>query len=150
MAKKYANAYRVVSRDTVQAYETGDFSAVPNLDGAYMKKTFESMNKNQYLDDVKYLHFFKFMGDARNYLEEMQDVAPNVDFCVLEFNFDDKMLRQLSGTGFYHSKAYNKQIAVTEYIVPVDVYDAKANFLGEVAPSELEHSFGTFVEDTYY
>ena len=41
MAKKYANAYRVVSRDTVQAYEIGDFSAVPNLDGAYMKKTFK-------------------------------------------------------------------------------------------------------------
>ena len=66
------------------------------------------------------------------------------------FYFDEAMLKQLAGTGFYFSKAYNKQVSISEYIVPVDVYDAKANFLGEVAPSELEHSFGTFVEDTYY
>ena len=147
---KRTNAFRVVSRETVSAYETGDFSAVENLDGAYMKKTFESMNKNQYLDDVRYLHFFKYMGDARDYLKEMQDVVPSVEFCVLEFNFDEAMLKQLAGTGFYHSKAYNKLVSIPEYIVPVDVYDAKANYLGEVEPSELEHSFGTFVEDTYY
>ena len=150
MGLKNANAYRVVSRDTLEAYKSGNFSAVPNLDGAYMKKNFESMNKNQYLDDVKYLHFFKHMGDARDYLEELQEVAPGVDFCVLEFNFDEKMLKQLAGTGFYYSKAYRKQVPITEYVVPVDVYDAKANFIGEVAPGELEHSFGTFIEDTYY
>ena len=150
MAKKYANAYRVVSRDTVSAYETGDFSAVPNLDGAFMKQNFESMNKNQYLDDVKYLHFFKHMGDARDYLEELQEAAPGVEFCVLEFNFDEAMLRRLAGKGFYFNKAYRKQVEITEYVVPVEVYDAKTNFLGEVAPGELENSYGTFIEDTYY
>ena len=108
------------------------------------------MNKNQYLDDVKYLHFFKHMGDARDYLEELQEVAPGVEFCVLEFNFDEAMLRQLAGKGFYFNKAYRKQVEITEYVVPVEVYDAKANFLGEVAPGELENSYGTFIEDTYY
>lgn len=145
-----SNTYRVISRDTISAYQTGDFSAVPNLDGAYMKNNFKSMNKNQYLDDVRYLHFFKYLGDAQKYLEEMQEVAPNVDFCVLEFNFDEKMLKELSGTGYYYSKAYRKQVPITEYIVPVDVYNSKDNFLGEVSPSDLANAFGTFIEDTYY
>ena len=150
MSSKKANAYRVISRKELEAYRSGDFSAVPNLDGAYMKEAFKGMNKNQYLDDVKYLHFFKLLGDAKNYISEMRSVAPDVDFCILEFNFDDEMLKQLAGTGFYFSNAYRKTVSIPEYIVPLEVYDAKSNFIGEVGPEELSHSYGTFIEDTYY
>lgn len=147
---KKPNAYRVVSANSVKAYQSGDFSSVRNLDGAYFNRVFKDMNEHNYLDDVKYLHFFRNLGDANDYLQEMQSVAPLVRFKILKFCFDDDLLKNVEGYGAYYKKAYGRIVRIREYVVPLELYNAEENFIGQVEPSEFEGMERTFVEDKYY
>ncbi len=138
---KKPNAYRVIFNKYKEAFTTGDkdkLNEIPDLDGSH----FLEINKNNcpYLPDKKYLHFFPSKADAISYASGLADV--NKDISILMFHFPSEMLETFTFQGVYETKIRNQirghEEKRNEYILPLELYDAKEHYTGEVDPTEFK------------
>ncbi len=132
--KKQPNAYRAIFDEVLDFYRT-DVSQIPNLDGAHFMSLGEGRNTCDYLPDQKYLHFFPDKEAAVGYGEDLvRETGKPVS--VVAFYFDEEVLRHCTFTGTYTSADYRRQIKQEEYIIPLELFDAKENMLDVVAKPE--------------
>lgn len=87
-----ANAFRVIKKELLEAYKTGDVSQIPNLEGFnYNKK--KTVNTFYYDNNEQYLHFFDTYSNAKQYLNDLPH-NKNDEYCICEFYFDDEFLQK--------------------------------------------------------
>ena len=74
-------------------------------------------NNHPYLYDQKYLHFFKDLVDARDYVSQIKS---GVDSVVLAFEIPDKILKRFEGRGLYEFN--DETVVAIEYALPDRLY----------------------------
>ena len=128
-----ANAFRVIKKDLVNFYKSGDLTTVPFLEGFNFNRD-KIVNSFSYDHNQKYLHFFDSYGNAKNYLKDTH-YANQDDYCICEFYFDEEFLKNNKFQGNYFSKIEMKEVIRDEYIFPIQFYQ-KENFLKISDPSD--------------
>lgn len=140
-----ANTFRVIRKDLLEAYKSGDLSSVPNLEG-YNFNAIKRVNTYDYDHTKKYLHFFSSYSVAKQYLDDLPKTN-NDEYIICEFHFDSEFLRQNKFKGRYYSKEEMKEIFRDEYIFSTEHY-SKENFLKIASPDDYSKEYG-YDPDSY-
>lgn len=105
--------YRYLSEDELNNIINGNVDCI----GAYFKRG-TLVNTHQYIEDEKYLHFFKYkqsMAEIRNLYRSFKK-----PFYFCEFEVPKLVLFFAAGKGYYLNHGYKDfENAVTEYAIKV-------------------------------
>lgn len=133
-----ANAFRVLRKEFVDYYKTGDLSQLPNLEGFYFNRE-RTVNTYTYDPNIKYLHFFDCYASAKSYLEETHFDHQD-EYCICEFWFPEELLNQTKFQGKYFSKIEMRDVFRDEYIFPINFY-TKDNFIKISSPDDYSKQY---------
>ena len=124
---KKPNAYRAIFDDVLEYYST-DVEKIPDLTGEHFKSLGNGRNNFNYDPNKKYLHFFPDLAMARGYAQDLYDEVKK-PVSVVAFYFDENLLEKCSYTGQYHTSDYSRLVDEDEYIIPLEMFDAKTNMI---------------------